>query len=70
MEGQLASLKHSYEGWRVVAQTTLQGQHQMMEGDLQAGLEIQDLVQEEPWCLLNAMGEDASQRGTTKMAMV
>ena len=42
----------------------------MMEGDLQLGVEILDMVQEEPWCLLAAMDEDTSQRGTAKMAMV
>ena len=65
LEGHLAGLKHSYKGWRnVVVWATLPEQHQMMEGDLKVGLEILDLVQEEPQCLLTAMEEDTSQRGT------
>ena len=71
LEEQLANLKHSYEGWRnLVTWATLPGQHQMTEGDLQVGVEILDLVQREPQCLLKAMEEDTSQRGTAKMATV
>ena len=42
----------------------------MTEGDFQVGLEILDLVQVEPQCLLTAMEEDTSQRETVKMAMM
>ena len=51
----------------MVTQATLPGQHQMTEGDLQMGLEILDLVQVEPQCLLTAMEEDTSQRETVAM---
>ena len=54
----------------MVAQATLPGQHQLTEGDLQVGLEILDWAQVEPQCLLTAMEEDTSHRGTVKMAMV
>ena len=48
LEGQLAGLKCSYEGWRnVVTWATFPRQHQMMEKDLQVGLEILNLIQEE-----------------------
>ena len=71
LEGQLVSLKHNYGELRdVVVQAFLPGQHQVTEGDLQVGLGILDLVQVEPKCLLTAMEEDLSQRGTLKMAMV
>ena len=49
LEGHLEGLKHSYEAWtNVVTKTTLQGQLQMMKRDCQMGLDILDLVQEEP----------------------
>ena len=71
LEGQLESLTYNYERWRnVVSQTTLQAQHQMMEGDLQTGMEILDLVQEEPQRLLMAIEEDLSQRGAVETAMM
>ena len=47
IEGQLAKLKHNYEGWiSMVAQAALPEQYLMMESDLQAALEVMDLVQE------------------------
>ena len=71
LEGQIASLKYSCGWWRdVVAWATLPGQHQMIEGDLWAGLEILDLVQIDLWCLLTVMKEDTSQMGTVTMIMV
>ena len=71
LEGQLASLKCNYRWWRdMVGWPTLPEQHQMTEGDLQVGLEILNLVQVEPWCLLTAMERDTSQRRTVKMAMM
>ena len=54
----------------MVAWVTLPGQHHMTEGDLQVGVEILDLVQMDPQCLLTAMKEDTFQRRTAKMATV
>ena len=44
----------------MVAQAAFLEQHQMTESDLQVGLEVLDLVQEEPQRLLMAMEEDPS----------
>ena len=41
-----------------------------MEGDLQVRLEIMDLIQADQWCLLMAMEEDTSHRGTVEMAFI
>ena len=43
---------------------------QMMGRDLQMGLKILDMVQEELQCLLMAMEEDTSQRETARMTTV
>ena len=71
IEGQLADLRCSYEGWvSLVAQAYFPKQHLMMERDIQAGLEILDLVYDEPQRLLTVRDEDPFQRGTPETAML
>ena len=71
MEGQLAGLRCSYEGWiSMVAQAAFLEQHPMMERDIEAGLEILGLVYEEPQRLLMAMEGNPFQTGALEMAMM